>query len=147
MRSFLKCHLAGKPLVHGVAKCRLFSQETFNPGVSCSPVRKRPRQADRKGGKKPIHRENIICMRSIGDLVLLVMKTYSAGWLCSGLESGAHKPSQAPMAVLGTLPGFFNIKGLQSQTEIVGPAYRSVQMFEGRCRAEQSLFSIEDNGL
>ena len=86
-------------------------------------------------------------MRSIGDLVLLVMKTYSAGWLYSGLESGAHKPSQAPMVVLGTLPGFFNIKGLQSQTEIVGPAYRSVQMFEGRCRAEQSLFSIEDNGL
>ena len=86
-------------------------------------------------------------LRSIGDLVLLVMKTYSAGWLCSGLEWGAHKPSQAPMAVLGTLPGFFNMKGLESQTKIVGPAYRSIQMFEGKCRAEQSLFSMEDNGL
>ena len=75
------------------------------------------------------------------------MKTYLAGWLCSGLEWGAHKPSQAPVAVLVTLPGFFNMKGLQSQTKIVGLAYRSVQMFEGKCRAEQSLFSMEDNGL
>ena len=51
------------------------------------------------------------------------------------------------MAFLGTLPGFFNMNGLQSQTKIVGPAYRSMQMFEGKCRAEQSLFSLEDNGL
>ena len=51
------------------------------------------------------------------------------------------------MAVLGTLPGFFNMKGPQSQTKIAGPAYRSIQMFEGKCRAEQSLFSMEDNGL
>ena len=51
------------------------------------------------------------------------------------------------MAVLGTFPGFFNIKGLQSQTKIFGPAYRSVQIFQGKCRAEQSLFSMEDNGL
>lgn len=51
------------------------------------------------------------------------------------------------MAVLGTSPGFFNMKGLQSQTKIVGPAYRSIQMFEGKCGAEKSLFSMEDNGL
>ena len=51
------------------------------------------------------------------------------------------------MAVLGTLPGFFNMKGLQSCTKIVGPAYLSIQMFEGKCRAEHGLFSMEDNGL
>ena len=51
------------------------------------------------------------------------------------------------MAVLGTLPGFFNMKGRQSQTKIFGLAYRSIQMFEGKCRADQSLLSMEDNGL
>ena len=51
------------------------------------------------------------------------------------------------MAVLGSLPGFFNMKGLKSQTKIVGHAYRSIQMLEGTCRAEQSLSSMEDNGL
>ena len=51
------------------------------------------------------------------------------------------------MAVLGTLPGFFSMKGLQSQTKIVGPVNQSTQMSEGKYMAEQSLFSMEDNGL
>ena len=51
------------------------------------------------------------------------------------------------MAVLGTLPGFFKMNGLQSQTKIVGSAYQSIQMSEGKYWAGQSLFPMEDNGL
>ena len=51
------------------------------------------------------------------------------------------------MAVLGTLQDFFNMKGLQSQTKIFCPAYQSIQKPERKYRAEQSLFSMEDNCL
>ena len=54
VRSFLKCHLAGKPVVHGVAKCRLFFfRKRLTPGWVVLPYENDPSKLTGKEGRNP----------------------------------------------------------------------------------------------